>query len=319
MASRTSRRSSGSPRSTRRSAARSPPRRLRPTATTRSAPRARRPRGSATPRRCPSATDPMAAPATSTEAVAPILRLRGVGRRFGGVVAVKDVDLTVGAGERRAILGPNGAGKTTLFNLISGEFPPTAGTVELFGRDVTDAPARTRAHLGLSRTFQTSRLFGGLSVEDNLYLAVLGVHDGHLRPVRNAADEEMRGKARIMAEAVGLADKLDELVAELSHGEQRQLEVGMARAADPQLMMLDEPAAGLSRAERVKLTELLIALDPSITLILIEHDMDVALRVAEWVTMMHDGRVIVEGTPDEIRANQTVHDLYLGSGLISHD
>ena len=115
----------------------------------------------------------------------------------------------------------------------------------------------------------------------------------------------MRERGRAMAEAVGLTDKLDVLVAELSHGEQRQLEVGMARAADPQLMMLDEPAAGLSRAERVKLTELLLALDPSITLILIEHDMDVALRVAEWVTMMHDGRVIVEGTPDEIRANET--------------
>jgi branched-chain amino acid transport system ATP-binding protein len=255
----------------------------------------------------------VAAPAPSAEAVAPILRLRGVGRRFGGVVAVSGVDLDVRPGERRAILGPNGAGKTTLFNLISGEFPPTAGTVELFGADVTALPARKRARLGLSRTFQTSRLFGGLSVDDNLYLAVLGVHDGHFRLVGNASDGEMRERGRAMAEAVGLAEKLDVLVSELSHGEQRQLEVGMARAADPQLMMLDEPAAGLSRAERVKLTELLLSLDPAITLILIEHDMDVALRVAEWVTMMHDGRVIVEGTPAEIRANELVHDLYLGS------
>jgi branched-chain amino acid transport system ATP-binding protein len=255
----------------------------------------------------------MAAPDTSAERAEPILRLRGVGRRFGGVVAVSGVDLEVRPGERRAILGPNGAGKTTLFNLISGEFPPTAGTVELFGRDVTALPARKRARLGLSRTFQTSRLFGGLSVDDNLYLAVLGVHDGHFRLVRNAQDAEMRERGRAMAEAVGLTEKLDVLVSELSHGEQRQLEVGMARAAEPQLMMLDEPAAGLSRAERVKLTELLLGLDPAITLILIEHDMDVALRVAEWVTMMHDGRVIVEGTPAEIRANELVHDLYLGS------
>jgi branched-chain amino acid transport system ATP-binding protein len=254
----------------------------------------------------------MSAVAPSPERAAPILRLRGIGRRFGGVQAVADVDLTVGAGERRAILGPNGAGKTTLFNLISGEFPPSAGTVELFGRDVTTAPARTRARMGLSRTFQTSRLFGGLSVEDNLYLAVLGVGDGHLRLVRTEADAELRDKAHAMAEAVGLADRLDVLVAELSHGEQRQLEVGMARVAQPKLMMLDEPAAGLSRAERLNLTEMLLALDPSVTLILIEHDMDVALRVAEWVTMMHDGRVIVEGTPDEIRANETVHALYLG-------
>jgi branched-chain amino acid transport system ATP-binding protein len=256
----------------------------------------------------------VAAPETSAEAVEPILRLRGVGRRFGGVVAVSGVDLDVRPGERRAILGPNGAGKTTLFNLISGEFPPTAGTVELFGGDVTALPARKRARLGLSRTFQTSRLFGGLSVDDNLYLAVLGVHDGHFRLVKRNEDAEMRERGRAMAEAVGLADKLDELVMELSHGEQRQLEVGMARAADPQLMMLDEPAAGLSRAERVRLTEMLRELDPEITLVLIEHDMDVALGVAGWVTMMHNGSVLVEGTPDEIRANETVHELYLGSG-----
>jgi branched-chain amino acid transport system ATP-binding protein len=260
----------------------------------------------------------MAAPATSTERAAPILRLAGVGRRFGGVHAVRGVDLEVRPGERRAILGPNGAGKTTLFNVISGEFPPTTGSVELFGRDVTRDPARKRARLGLSRTFQTSRLFLGLSVEDNLYLSVLGVHEGHFRLIKNQRDTEMRDKARRMADAVGLAEVLDVLVSELSHGEQRQLEVGMARASDPKLMMLDEPAAGLSRAERVKLTDTLLKLDPSITLILIEHDMDVALRVAEWVTMMHDGRVIVEGTPDEIRANQTVHDLYLGRGNQAH-
>src|SRR5829696_4009022 len=151
----------------------------------------------------------MAAPETSAEVAEPILRLRGVGRRFGGVVAVSGVDLDVRPGERRAILGANGAGKTTLFNLISGEFPPTAGSVELFGRDVTALPARRRARLGLSRTFQTSRLFGGLSVEDNLYLAVLGVHDGHLRLVLNRADDEMREKAREMAELIGLADQLD--------------------------------------------------------------------------------------------------------------
>jgi branched-chain amino acid transport system ATP-binding protein len=261
----------------------------------------------------------MAAPATSADSAEPILRLRGIGRRFGGVHAVRDVDLEVRSGERRAILGPNGAGKTTLFNLISGEFPPTAGSVELFGADVTGEPARKRAGLGLSRTFQTSRLFLGLSVEDNLYLSVLGVHPGHLRILPSKDDAPMREKARTMAEAVGLGERLDTLVADLSHGEQRQLEVGMARASDPKLMMLDEPAAGLSRAERVRLTETLLALDPAITLILIEHDMDVALTVAEWVTMMHDGAVIVEGTPAEIRANQLVHDLYLGSRFGTDD
>ncbi|HEX2111362.1 MAG TPA: ABC transporter ATP-binding protein [Gaiellaceae bacterium] len=252
--------------------------------------------------------------AARTESAEPILRLRGVGRRFGGVQAVRDVDLEVMPGERRAILGPNGAGKTTLFNVISGEFPPTTGTIELFGRDVTGLPARKRCRLGLTRTFQKSRLFLGLTVEDNLYLSILGVREGHLRPLRTRKDGEMRAQARELAGRIGLRDRLDTPVGSLSHGEQRQLEVGMARAGNPKLMMLDEPAAGLSRGERIALTELLLDLDPAITLILIEHDMDVALGVAEHVTMMHEGRVIVEGSPDEIRANRLVHDLYLGSG-----
>jgi branched-chain amino acid transport system ATP-binding protein len=252
--------------------------------------------------------------ATTPESAEPILRLRRVGRRFGGVHAVRDVDLDVLPGERRALLGPNGAGKTTLFNVVSGEFPPTAGTVELFGRDVTRMPARRRAKLGLTRTFQTSRLFLGLTVEDNLYLAAVGVRGGHLRPVHlPGRDGPLRELARDLAERVGLEDQLGTVVGSLSHGEQRQLEVGMARAGDPKIMMLDEPAAGLSRGERLALTELLLTLERDVTLILIEHDMDVALRVAERVTMMHDGRVIVEGTPTEIRANQLVHDLYLGS------
>ena len=260
----------------------------------------------------------MAEVAQTTEGAEPILRLRGVGRRFGGVHAVRDVDLEIRPGERRAILGPNGAGKTTLFNVISGEFGPTSGSIELFGRDVTAEPGRKRARLGLSRTFQTSKLFLGMTVEDNLYLALLGIESGHLRPVRSRKDSAMRERARAMAEVVGLGEVLDREVGELSHGEQRQLELGMARATDPKLMMLDEPAAGLSRAERVRLTELLRELDAHITLILIEHDMDVALGVAEWVTMMHNGTVLVEGTPEEIRGNETVHELYLGSGEAGH-
>ena len=259
----------------------------------------------------------VAAEATSA---APILRLRGVGRRFGGLQAVRDVDLDVVPGDRRAVLGPNGAGKTTLFNVVAGEFPPTSGSVELFGQDVTHLPARTRVGLGLTRTYQTSRLFLGLTVEDNLFLSVVGVEGGRLRLVhRPGRDRELREKARRVAERVGLENELRALVRNLSHGEQRQLEVGMALAGEPKLMMLDEPAAGLSRAERVKLTEMLLALDRSITLLLIEHDMDVALTVAQEVTMMHDGRVIVEGTPAEIRANELVHDLYLGRGHYGDD
>jgi branched-chain amino acid transport system ATP-binding protein len=244
---------------------------------------------------------------------APTLRLRGVGRRFGGLAAVRDVDLDAAHGERRAILGPNGAGKTTLFNVISGDLAASTGTVELFGQDVTRMPARKRTRLGLARTYQQSRMLLGLSVEDSIYLSALGVGVGHLRPVTlPRKDGDLRRRARGAARRAAIDHKLSELVGSLSHGEHRQVALAMALAAEPRVLMLDEPASGLSRGERQLLTELLLGLDPEITLILIEHDMDVALRVAQRVTMMHDGRVIVEGTPDEIRANELVHDLYLG-------
>jgi branched-chain amino acid transport system ATP-binding protein len=250
---------------------------------------------------------------TAVASAVPTLRLRGVGRRFGGLVAVHDVDLEVVHGERRAILGPNGAGKTTLFNVISGDLYASSGTVELFGEDVTTTPARKRTRRGLARTYQQSRMLLGLSVEDSIYLSALGVGDGHLRPVTlPGKDRAIRERAREAARRAAIDHRLPELVGNLSHGEHRQVALAMALAAEPRILMLDEPASGLSRGERQLLTELLLALDPDITLILIEHDMDVALRVAERVTMMHDGRVIVEGTPDEIRANELVHDLYLG-------
>ena len=225
------------------------------------------------------------------------------------------VDLDVVPGERRAILGPNGAGKTTLFNVITGDFPPTAGSVELFGRDVTFLPARKRAKLGLARTYQQSRLFPGLSVEENIYLSILGMSTGHLRPVAiSKRDGAIRERAREAAKRVVIDHKLSELMGSLSHGEHRQAAIAMALAVKPRLLMLDEPASGLSRGERDLLTGILLDLDRDITLLLIEHDMDVALTVAENVTVMHDGHVIAEGTPAEIRANQLVHDLYLGRG-----
>ncbi len=255
----------------------------------------------------------MAEAPTTAELAAPTLRLRGVGRRFGGLVACLDVDLDVGAGERRAILGPNGAGKTTLFNLVSGDLPVSGGRIELFGQDVTHVPARKRAKLGLARTYQQSRMLLGLTVEESIYLSILGVGGGHLRPVvRPRRDAELREQARDAARRVAIDHKLGELVGSLSHGEHRQVALAMALASQPRVLMLDEPASGLSRGERQLLTELLLALDPEITLVLIEHDMDVALVVAERVTMMHDGRVIVEGSPEEIRGNELVHDLYLG-------
>jgi branched-chain amino acid transport system ATP-binding protein len=241
-----------------------------------------------------------------------VLTVRGLTRRFGGVVAVRDVNLDIRPGERRAVLGPNGAGKSSLFNLIAGADSPTSGTVELFGRDVTFLGARGRTRMGLSRTFQTSRLLTGLSVEDNLYLAAVGVAGGRFRLVRSGRDTEARERSVRVAESVGLTARLPELAGDLSHGEQRQLEIGLALVAEPRMLLLDEPAAGLSRAERQLLTSLLLSLNREVTLLIIEHDMDVALTVAERVTMMHEGAVIVEGTPAEIRANKQVHDLYLG-------
>jgi branched-chain amino acid transport system ATP-binding protein len=240
------------------------------------------------------------------------LSTQGLTRRFGGVVAVRDVSIDVRRGERRAILGPNGAGKSSLFNLIAGADNPTSGAIRLFGADVTALSARQRTRMGLSRTFQTSRLLGGLTVEDNLYLAAVGVAGGRYRLVRTARDGSARKRAAWVAERVGMTHRLGERAAQLSHGEQRQLEIGLALAAQPKMLLLDEPAAGLSRAERQLLTTLLLGLGRDVTLLIIEHDMDVALTVAERVTMMHEGAVIVEGTPTEIRANQRVHDLYLG-------
>jgi branched-chain amino acid transport system ATP-binding protein len=241
-----------------------------------------------------------------------VLRVRGLSRRFGGVVAVKDVDLDIAPGERRAVLGPNGAGKSTLFNLIAGADTPTSGSIELFGSPVSSLGARRRTRMGLSRTFQTSRLLTGLTVEDNLYLAAIGVEGGRFRLLRTGRDQGARERARLTARTVGMTDRLASLAGDLSHGEQRQLEIGLALVAEPRMLLLDEPAAGLSRSERQLLTTLLVSLDRSVTVLLIEHDMDVALTVAERVTMMHDGAVIVEGTPTEIRGNQLVHDIYLG-------
>jgi branched-chain amino acid transport system ATP-binding protein len=242
-----------------------------------------------------------------------LLSLDSVSVRFGGLVAVSDVGFELRRGERLALLGPNGAGKTTLFNVIAGDLQPTSGRVVINDTDCTRLPSRRRPGLGVARTYQRTRLMWGLTVVDNLYLAQLGRSgQGHRFPFRRRQDRELFDRAVDVAEAVALGHEAATPVGTLSHGQQRQLEIGMALAAEPELMMLDEPASGLSRGERERLIELLVGLPRETTLLLIEHDMDVALTVAERVTMMHDGVVIVEGTPAEIRGNQRVHDLYLG-------
>jgi branched-chain amino acid transport system ATP-binding protein len=244
----------------------------------------------------------------------PAIRLRSLTRRLGGIIAGRDVDLDVAQGERRAVLGPNGAGKTTLFNLVAGDYRPSAGSVELFGRDVTRTPAHRRVACGLTRTYQRSNLFAGLTVRETVYLALMGAEPRHFALRRRPDDERRRGSAGdALIERVGLEGRAGALVGEISHGEQRQLELAVALAGNPKLIMLDEPAAGLSPGERQLLTELLLGLERDITVVLIEHDMDVALSVADSVTMMHDGSVVIEGTPEEIRASELVQALYLGS------
>jgi len=254
-------------------------------------------------------------PTTPTQPTAsPAVELQSITVAFGGLLALDGVDLRVEHGDRLAVLGPNGAGKTTLFNVIAGDVRPTAGTVMVNARDCTRSPSRLRPSLGVSRTYQKTRLFGGLSVEDNLYLAQTGKQRRHLSMRRTSRDDEMSLTARSIAERVWLAPHIDAKVSDLSHGERRQLEIGMAIASEPAIMLLDEPASGLSRGERERLVELLHALAPEMTLLLIEHDMDVALRVAERVVVMADGVMVAAGTPAEIREDPLVHAIYLGRG-----
>jgi branched-chain amino acid transport system ATP-binding protein len=246
----------------------------------------------------------------------PVLALEGVVRRFGGLTAVDGVSLTLGPGRRLAVIGPNGAGKTTLFRLIAGDMGVSAGRVELLGRDVTRMPAHRRARLGLARTFQVSNLFSGLSVLDNVRLAAQAREPGRWRfwaPIR--AGDRVGAAAMAALERVGLGARAGDRVADLSHGEQRQLEVALALATEPKLLLLDEPAAGLPAGERARLRDLLGSLPPSLPLVLIEHDMTLALSLADEVLCMHNGRVIAYGTPAEVRADDTVQAVYLGRAV----
>jgi len=244
-----------------------------------------------------------------------LLKLSSVSVAFGGLLALGGIDLDVARGERLAVLGPNGAGKTTLFNVVAGDIRATSGSVWIRDVDCTLMPSRRRPSLGVARTYQRTRLFAGLTVEDNLYLAVIGNEGRHRSLRRTFTDERSRERARAAAETVWLGDHIASWVGDLSHGQQRQLEVGMAMVTEPDLMMLDEPASGLSRGERERLIELLESLAPDVTLLLIEHDMDVALRVANRVVVMADGVTIAAGTPDEIRGSTIVRDVYLGGSV----
>jgi branched-chain amino acid transport system ATP-binding protein len=242
------------------------------------------------------------------------LKLEGVTKHFGGLCAVDGVGLEVQPGERRALIGPNGAGKTTLFNLISGALPVSSGRITLFGHDVTGASAHRRAAQGLARTFQITNLFPDLTVLENALLAIQAHTSSRFAMLRPAtAFGDLQARARATLDSVGLAGVSDARVRNLSHGEQRQLEIGLALGGRPRLLLLDEPTAGLSPAESRLMADLLRRLDPAITVLMIEHDMDIALELSPRVTVLHYGCVIADGSRDEVKADPQVKEIYLGA------
>jgi branched-chain amino acid transport system ATP-binding protein len=244
---------------------------------------------------------------------APAIRVGGLAKDFGGLRAVDGVSFDVAAGERRVLIGPNGAGKTTLFHCITGVLWPSAGEIALFGCGITRLPEPARTALGMSRTFQISNVLADLAVIENMILALLGT-DRRKWVLHRAVDTFGAVRARAMEglARVGLERRAESPARLLSYGERRQLELALALNSNPRVLLLDEPCAGLSPSERQRISQTIAALPREITLLMIEHDMDVALGLADRVTVLHRGRVILEGTPDEVQANPEVREVYFG-------
>src|ERR1700691_6168293 len=246
---------------------------------------------------------------------APVLELKDLSKAFGGLQAVRGVSLTVMPGDRKAIIGPNGAGKTTLFNLISGIFAASSGQVLLCGRDITSWPSHRRAALGMARTFQVTSLFPKLTVLDNVLLAIKGRRASKFVMWRFLSSyRDVYDKAHQLLERAAFLDRKDIEVRYLSHGEQRQLEIVVGLAGDPDILLLDEPAAGLSSGESAEMAEFLQALDGKLAILLIEHDMDIVLHVADDTSVLHFGEVLESGTAQRIRSSAKVQEIYLGTG-----
>jgi branched-chain amino acid transport system ATP-binding protein len=241
------------------------------------------------------------------------LELRGLEKAFGGLRVTADVSLAVDPGERRLIIGPNGAGKTTLFNLITGESPADAGSIRLFEHDITRVPSRRRAHLGLARTYQIVTLFPGETLLRNVTLSLLGLSRLRWNPlVRLDRQSALLAAARQTLSRVGLDHLAERPLAQTAYGERRRVEVAMALAQNPKVLLLDEPFAGLSSDERRDVQLLLAAIPREVTIVMIEHDMDVALDFAERITVLHFGKVEVEGTRSEVVAHPRTREIYLG-------
>ncbi len=241
------------------------------------------------------------------------LAIRELRKSFGGLHVTKNVNLLVEPGERRLIIGPNGAGKTTLFNLITGEITPDAGSIELFGQDITQVPSRRRAHLGMARTYQIITLFARDTIAHNVTLALLGLSRERWNPLSVLGrNRELVDHAHDALARVGLRDIADRPLAQTSYGERRRVEIAMALAQNPKVLLLDEPYAGLSIDERRDVHDALLAIPRDVTIVMIEHNMDVALDFAERITLLHFGEVIVEGTRAEVVDNPRTREVYLG-------
>jgi branched-chain amino acid transport system ATP-binding protein len=243
----------------------------------------------------------------------PALDVSSLDKRFGGLPATKNVSLRVMPGERRLIIGPNGAGKTTLFNLITGDLEADNGSIKLFGRELIGIRTANRVHLGLARTYQILTLFPREKLIHNVVLALLGLNRLRWNPWTMLTDHrDLYEEARKALQQVGLADSAERVVAETSYGERRRLELAMALAQKPKLLLLDEPLAGLSQVERQTVRDLLGTIPRDVTIVMIEHDMDTALGFAERITVLHYGEVIVEGTRAEVVADPRTREVYLG-------
>jgi branched-chain amino acid transport system ATP-binding protein len=241
------------------------------------------------------------------------LAVNGLSKSFGGLRVNANVNLAVAPGERRLIIGPNGAGKTTLFNLITGELKPDSGSIRLFDRDITSVASRKRAHLGMARTYQIITLFPGNTILHNATLALLGLSPLRWNPWAPLRRQtHLLDQARAALERVGLHDMADRPLAETSYGEKRRVEIAMALAQNPKVLLLDEPFAGLSIDERRDVRGLLAGIPRDVTIVMIEHDMDTALELADRITLLHFGEVIVEGTRAEVVADPRTREVYLG-------
>jgi branched-chain amino acid transport system ATP-binding protein len=255
----------------------------------------------------------MSMPAADCTATPYALELIDLRKNFGGLPATQDVNLMIKPGERRLIIGPNGAGKTTLFNQITGDFLPTSGRIKLFGQDVTRLKPHQRAHLGLSRTYQIITLFPKDTLEHNIALGLLGLMKGRWNMIRPMSFyRDLKDQTRHFLGSVGLEHLAERKVSEIAYGEKRRVEIAMAMSQRPRLLLLDEPLAGLSAEERGAIKALIAAIPRETTVVMIEHDMDTALDLAETVTLLHYGKVIVDGERDAVIADEKTREVYLG-------